>query len=121
MSAGPSLAWALGAQAVGYALETIPLPPGPSEAMVGKWRLVVNNSKLDAVHVAGDRDPLELRPFELYCEHTEFVSFGLLGPDGGIIGGYSEDRFIDDMVAALPADALLPFEELIETRKEIRS
>ena len=117
----PSLAWALGSQAVGYALESIPLPAGPSEAIAGRWRLVVNNSQLDAVVANGTREPIELRPFELYCEHLDFLAFGLLGPDGGLIGGYTEDRFIDDMVAFLPPDALLPFEELIETRKESRS
>lgn len=117
----PSLAWALGSQAVGYALETVPLPAGPSEATVGRWRLVVNNSKLDAVHPNAPRAPIELRPFELYCEHLDVVSFGLLAPDGGILGGYTEDAFVDDMVAFLPPDALLPFEELIETRKETRS
>jgi hypothetical protein len=117
----PSLAWALAAQAIGYKLETVPLPAGTHEAEVGRWRLVANNSKFELVHSRAGKRDVTLPPFEVYVEHLDYLVFGLLGPEGGLLGGgYSEDEFIADMVDYLPPDAVALFADGLEARKETK-
>jgi len=114
----PSLAWALAAQAIAFKLGVAPLPHGTSEAEVGRWRLAINATSLDLTHKAEGKPDVELRPFEVYAEHLDYVAFGLLAPDGGVVGGYPEAQFIADMVAFLPPDALSPFADQLGAFKD---
>ena len=104
---GPSLAWALAAIAVGHSLGVKPLPPGISEAKVGHWNLKLNNGKSVA-------DGVE--PFGISLASDEYLAFGALHPSGGMIGGYTEDRLIDELVAFLPPEETAPFAEEIAAR-----
>ena len=115
-----NLAWALAGQAISHKLNMQPLPRGTSEAEVGRWRLVINNSSLEMVHSAPPKPDISLPMMEIYCEHLDYLSFGLLGPAAGMIGGYSEEQFIADMVEYLPTDALEPWRDEIELRKETK-
>lgn len=115
---GPCLAWALGAQAIAHKLDMMPLPKGTSEAVVGRWRLIVNNTELELIHSAPPARDVELPPFELYCQHLDFFSFGLLGPNGGMIGGYTEERFIADLIPHLSKESLVMFGSELESFAE---
>lgn len=114
----PALSWYLAAQAIGCELDQIPLPPGINEAVVGDWLLVANNSKLELVYTRVGLGEIELPAFEIYCEHQIRLSFGLLAPTGGLIGGYTEDQFIEDMVKHLPAEIIAPVADDLAYRKE---
>lgn len=113
----PCLAWVLGSMAIGNVLDKIPLDKGINEARVGNWILVVNNSKFA---LANPRQPTaeELPAFELYCENTEYLSFGMFGPRGGMIGGYTEDKFIADLIPFLSRETLNDFSEELDAFKE---
>lgn len=118
---GPSLAWVISTSAIAHKLDVMPLPPGINEAVVGKWHLVVNNSKLEMSYHAPGRTPVDLPPFEVFCEHLEYLSFGLLGPFAGMIGGYSEDRFIGDLIPHLSSQALADFADELERFEEYQA
>lgn len=112
------IAWALATQAIAVKLDVIPLPPGLSEATVGRWNLVVNNSKLE-LPASVNGVETDLPPYEVAVSMTDYLVFGLLGPAGGMIGGgVTEDEFIADMVANLPKEALEPYAEELEQRKD---
>jgi hypothetical protein len=116
---GMSLAWALATSAACCARNEKPLPQGISEARVGRWIIVVNNSKLE-LPATVNGIATELPPFEVAVAMPEFVVFGLLGPAGGMIGGgVSEDEFIADMVAFLPPDELAIWGDAIEKRNRL--
>lgn len=88
---GPSEAWALAAIAIGQALNIKPLPSGLNTAEVGDWSLTMNNSK-DAIDNIG--------PFEIKGQNNEYVAVAILAPSGGMLAGYTENKFIADMKAA---------------------
>lgn len=95
----PCLAWSLASVAVGHVNGTRPMPKGISTARVNGWDLTVNNSREVIAH-----DGKDLAPFDVQCVHSELIAMGVFDPGGGLLGGYPEDQFIDDMKAALPAD-----------------
>lgn len=116
----PNLAWALATAAMCCALNLKPLNAGVSIATVGRWRMAVNNSKLELV-ASVDGMSVTLPPFEVYVAMPGYAVFGLLGPGGGIIGGGpTEDDFIDDMANYLPPDELAAWGDDLEQRKAIR-
>jgi len=91
----PSTAWAIAVTAMATALDAKPLPAGISDAQVGHWSLKLNNG----------REPLDCVPgFSIEIKSTEYLAFGLLHPAGGMIGGWSEDRFILEMAQHLTAE-----------------
>ena len=94
MDKGPCTAWALAAAAMSHSLDAKPLPRGLSEATVGNWAMRLNNGG-DAI------DGVE--PFGIELSNTEYLAFGLLHPAGGMIGGWTEDRFILEMAEQLSA------------------
>lgn len=96
---GPCLAWAIASVAIGHVNGTKPMPPGLNTARVGDWELAVNAGREPVQH-----DGREMTAFELSCANTEYLAFGAFHPSGGMIGGYSEDQFIKDMLAALPPE-----------------
>lgn len=113
----PCLSWALASVALAARLDQAPLPKGINDATVGKWRLVLNNSRLEVPFPDGPQFP-ELKPFELYVSNVDFVAIGLLAPDGGLIGGYTEDRFIAEIIPHLPQSALNDFAEELDAFEE---
>jgi hypothetical protein len=96
---GPCLAWAVASVAIGQVNGTKPMPPGLNTARVGRWDLAVNAGREPVTY-----DGREMSPFELQCVHTEYLAVGAFDPAGGAIGGYSEDRFIKDILAELPPE-----------------
>lgn len=93
--AGPATAWALAIAAISNALGVSPLPAGITEATVGHWSMKLNNGR----EAAGD-----LEPFGIELASNEYLAFGVLTPAGGMLGGWSEDRFILEMAEHLSAD-----------------
>lgn len=120
MSGGFALSWALASCAIAHKLDVMPLPTGSHEAEVGNWRLIVNNSKLTVIHRKVGEADVELPPFEVYCQNRKYLSFGLIGPAGGMLGGYTEDQFILDLMDFLPKSALEPFREELAVYEEMR-
>lgn len=119
---GVCFAWALASQAVAYAVDKLPLPAGTHEAVIGRWRIVANASNLELFHKSPGYPDLELPAFEVYVEHLDARVMGLFGPRAGLIGApHAEARLIEDLVAAMPSQALEPFREELERRKESRS
>jgi hypothetical protein len=72
-----------------------PLPAGISEAVVGDWKLAVNNGK-EALPYNGQ----SLEPFTVYAENTVYIGFALFDAHEGLFGGIPEDQFIADMKEA---------------------
>lgn len=72
-----------------------PLPNGLLESKVGDWDLALNTTDAPLPFRGHD-----LPPLNVYAENTVSVGFALFGPYEGMIGGLSEDRFIEDFAAA---------------------
>ena len=89
----PSTAWVLASLAIAHRLGLKPLPRGVSSAAVGDWHLKINT---------GPEPADGLNSFDIRCENTKCLAIGMFGPEGGLIGGYSEDLFIEDMKQAVP-------------------
>lgn len=108
MDNGPSTAWALAAAAMASALGKTPLPSGISEATVGHWSMKLNNSKEDAEQIP---------PFGIELASNEYLAFGLLVPAGGMIGGWTEDRFILEMAEQISDEDRVAFSAEIEAAR----
>lgn len=97
-------AWADAVLAIGKKLgRPPPLPPGISRADIGDWTLLLNNSPTMA-EIAHEvrfmmRPPMP--PFTVLGVNNACFALVLIDPNGGIVGGYSEDMFIADMNAAV--------------------
>lgn len=89
MAISEAFAEAMGA--IGNVAASLPLPAGLSSHSIGDWYLTVNNGK----------EPIDdVPPFHIKAQNIVFLAAGLIGPSGGLIGGYSEEQFIADMKAA---------------------
>lgn len=91
-----SEAYFLAAEAIARAIGQVPLPAGLNTARVGDWTLTVNVSR-GVLHTA---DGTEVQPFEMLCRHEVLFAVAIIGPGGGLIAGYNEDRFIAELRAA---------------------
>jgi hypothetical protein len=81
--------------AVGRELGVKPLPNGLNTAQIGSWTVHLNTSS-EPVHVS---DGAEVAPYNISATNNEYLAVAAFGPDGGMIGGYTEAQFIDDMRA----------------------
>jgi len=103
VSGGLSTAWVLATSVIAHVTGHTPLPRDIVTAVAGHWTLTVNNSTENAYH-----DGYPLGRFEVRCTSDKFLAFGTFGPAGGLIGGYSEAQFIEDMKGLLPAEIWEP-------------
>jgi hypothetical protein len=71
-----------------------PLPAGLTVVHTPNWELACNNGR-EPVKWSG----AELPGFHIGAIHKEVLAMCCIGPDGGAIGGASEDQFIEDMKA----------------------
>lgn len=88
-----SEAYFLAVEAIARAIGQTPLPAGLNTARVGDWTLTVNVSR----DVLVTPDGADVRPYELLGQHEIYFAIAVLGPGGGLIAGYDEDRFIADL------------------------
>jgi hypothetical protein len=91
---GLSLAYLSAVDVIAKAIGKAPLPAGISTAEAGDWVLSINNGREPVMH-----DGNELGPWELFAESKKYLVFGIMNPVSGMLGGISEDMFIDEMKA----------------------
>ena len=70
-----------------------PLPEGLLTANIEGWDLTLNTTT-ETVD--------DIPPFNVKAAHDTYLAFAMFGPDGGIVGGASEDDFIAAMKNACP-------------------
>lgn len=95
--AGPSVAWYEAVKAIGRMANVQPLPKEVLTVENDDWKLTINLT--GCAHNMGDHD---LGRFEILTEGKKYLSFGILSPSGGMIGGMSEDQFIGEMQRLAP-------------------
>jgi hypothetical protein len=97
---GPNVAWASAVVALGNSLGVKPIPSQLVNGTVGDWDIWLNNG--DGEVTLPSPHELNLPRFDVFATSTKYLAFGSFDPSGGLLAGYSEDRFIDDMRAMIP-------------------